>query len=184
MIDYLVLGSLAVLADDEPVDIGSTRQRVVLAVLLLDANRVVSRDRLVDALWDHNPPATARSQIHICVSALRRKLAAHGAPDIIETAPPGYLIRVDDRALDVRKFEALVASGRAATAAGRPHEAAHYLAAALELWRAGARRREQRRRPGCGDPAERGPARGDRRAPGPGSWSSAGITISSVSSPS
>jgi DNA-binding SARP family transcriptional activator/tetratricopeptide (TPR) repeat protein len=134
-LEYRVLGPLAVLADGKPIDIGSTRQRIVLAAMLLDANRVVSRDRLVDALWDRHPPATASSQIHICVSALRRKLAAHGAPDVIETVPPGYLIRVDDHALDAREFELLVASGRAAAADGRPHDAVRHLLASLELWR-------------------------------------------------
>jgi DNA-binding SARP family transcriptional activator len=136
--EYRVLGPLAVLADGQPIDIGSARQRVVLAVLLLEANRVVSRDRLVDALWDRHPPATASSQIHICVSALRRKLAAYGAPDVIETVPPGYLIRIDDHALDAREFELLVASGRAAAADGRPHDAVRHLLASLELWRGSA----------------------------------------------
>ena len=133
--EYRVLGPLAVLAGGAPIDIGSTRQRIILAALLLDANRVVSRDRLVDALWDRHPPATASNQIHICVAALRRKLTAHGAPDVIETISPGYLIRVDDHALDAREFELLVANGRAAAADGRPHDAARHLLASLELWR-------------------------------------------------
>jgi DNA-binding SARP family transcriptional activator/predicted negative regulator of RcsB-dependent stress response len=133
--EYRVLGPLALLADGKPVDIGSTRQRVVLAVLLLNANRVVPRDRLVDALWDRNPPTTANSQIQFCVSALRRKLAEHGAADVIATIPPGYLLRVADHTLDAQEFELLVASGRAAAADGRPHDAVRHLLASLELWR-------------------------------------------------
>jgi DNA-binding SARP family transcriptional activator/tetratricopeptide (TPR) repeat protein len=133
--EYRVLGPLAVLDDGKPVDIGSTRQRVVLAVLLMNANRVVSRDRLVDALWDRNPPSTANNQIQFCVSALRRKLAAHGAADVIETIPPGYLLRLGDHTLDAQEFELLVASGRAAAADGRPHDAVRHLIASLELWR-------------------------------------------------
>ncbi len=133
--EYRVLGPLALLADSKPVDIGSTRQRVVLAVLLLNADRVVSRDRLVDALWDRNAPATANSQIQFCVSALRRKLAAHGAADVIATTPPGYLLRLGDHTLDAQEFELLVESGRAAAADGRPHEAVRHLLAALEVWR-------------------------------------------------
>jgi DNA-binding SARP family transcriptional activator/predicted negative regulator of RcsB-dependent stress response len=133
--EYRVLGPLEVLAGGEPVDIGSSRQRVVLAALLLDANRVVSLDRIVDALWDNDPPVTARSQVQICVSALRRKLTAAGAAEGIVTCPPGYLIRVPERSLDAQEWELLVTDGRAAAAEGRLPDAARYLRTALGLWR-------------------------------------------------
>ncbi|MFE6615864.1 helix-turn-helix domain-containing protein [Amycolatopsis sp. NPDC057786] len=70
------------------------RQATVLSVLLLNANRVVGIDRLVDAVWDTEPPATAHTQVRICVSALRANLGGIGLPASIVTEPPGYLMRV------------------------------------------------------------------------------------------
>ncbi|WP_340688028.1 helix-turn-helix domain-containing protein [Amycolatopsis coloradensis] len=70
------------------------RQAIVLSVLLLNANRVVGIDRLIDAVWDTEPPATARTQVRICVSALRANLGGIGLPSSIVAEPPGYLMRV------------------------------------------------------------------------------------------
>ncbi|MBE1573518.1 helix-turn-helix domain-containing protein [Amycolatopsis roodepoortensis] len=74
------------------------RQAIVLDVLLLNANRVVGIDRLVDAVWATEPPATARTQVRLCVSALRANLDGIGLPSSIVTRPPGYLMRVADAA--------------------------------------------------------------------------------------
>ncbi|UMO99889.1 helix-turn-helix domain-containing protein [Amycolatopsis sp. EV170708-02-1] len=74
------------------------RQAIVLYVLLRNANRVVGIDRLVDAVWDTEPPATARAQVRICVSALRANLGRIGLPSSIVSEPPGYLMRVTDAA--------------------------------------------------------------------------------------
>jgi DNA-binding SARP family transcriptional activator len=68
-----------------PVLLGGLKQRAVLALLLLDAGRVVSIDRLVDALWGEEPPRTAVTSLHIFVSQLRKALG----PEILETKPPG-----------------------------------------------------------------------------------------------
>src|SRR3954471_8034294 len=70
-----LLGPLELVVDGRPVDIGSPRQRVVLAMLALNANRVTTVDQLIDAVWDDAPPASARSQIQICVSALRKLMS-------------------------------------------------------------------------------------------------------------
>lgn len=81
------------------------RQAIVLDVLLLNANRVVGIDRLIDAVWDTEPPPTARTQVRLCVSALRAHLGGLGLPSSIVTRSPGYLMQVADA---VPALEALV----------------------------------------------------------------------------
>jgi DNA-binding SARP family transcriptional activator len=133
--EYRLLGPLEILSGDRSLEISSARQRIVLSLLLLEANRSVSLSRLADAIWDDRPPATARSQVQTCISALRRRLGVVGGSRAILTQSVGYVIRVPDDALDVRNFEGLARRGRAAAAADRPEEAVLELRAALALWR-------------------------------------------------
>ena len=70
--EYRVLVPLEARREGTAVPIRGARQRTVLALLLLEADRIVPTDRLVDGVWDEDPPATSRSQIHICISSLRR----------------------------------------------------------------------------------------------------------------
>lgn len=132
---YRILGELTVLGESGPLLITSDRQRAVLALLLLEANRVVPVDRLIDGVWDGAPPDTARSQIHICVSRLRRSLRGAGVTDALVTRTPGYLIEVAEEHLDLHVFDRLTAAGRAAFAAGELAEAAERYGEALGLWR-------------------------------------------------
>ncbi|MFI7679162.1 BTAD domain-containing putative transcriptional regulator [Actinophytocola sp. NPDC049390] len=132
---YRLLGPLEVGHEGEQAIVRPGRQEIVLCVLLLNANRVVSIDRLIDAVWDTDPPATARTQVQICVSALRANLGRIGLPASIVTKPPGYLMRVADGELDAQVFGAHVAGADDAVRAGDPAEAAGLLAAALALWR-------------------------------------------------
>ncbi|MEV4847336.1 BTAD domain-containing putative transcriptional regulator [Micromonospora matsumotoense] len=111
------------------------RQRTVLSMLLLEPNRVVTVERLVDAVWDNTPPRTAKEQVRICVSAIRRAMTAGGRPDAIATRPPGYSIQCTDRELDLLEFNDLVATGRRLLGQGRPHDAVDALRDALRLWR-------------------------------------------------
>lgn len=129
-----LLGPLEVRADGVPIRLGGPRQQIVLSVLALAANRVVPRDRLIDAVWDDSPPSTARSQIHICISALRRSLPA-GDATAITTRPPGYMLTLPDEALDSHTFHQLVADARAAVRRDEPRLAADRLREALALWR-------------------------------------------------
>jgi DNA-binding SARP family transcriptional activator len=110
----------------------------VLGTLLLDANCVVSTAQLADALWDDAPPTTARGQVQICVSALRKTLTRLGLPDRIVTRPPGYLIEVADGELDLHYFDRLVLAGQQALAESRLDDAAEALSGALALWRGSA----------------------------------------------
>ena len=125
--EFRILGPLEVLAEDRPVALGGAKQRALLAVLLLHANEVVSRDRLIDELWGASPPDTARTALQVYVSQLRKALGR----DLILTQPPGYLIRVSDGELDFHRFERLVATARTE----EPAQAALLLREGLALWR-------------------------------------------------
>jgi DNA-binding SARP family transcriptional activator len=133
--EFRLLGSLEIVIGDRILRISSSRQRTVLAMLLLQANKVVPLGQLVDAVWDDHPPLTAKSQIHTCVSGLRSQLAGQGRQPPILTRPGGYTITVPDGRLDCANFEQLVTRGRQAAAEGRTAEAAADLRAALALWR-------------------------------------------------
>ena len=124
---FWILGPLEVLENGQALDVGGTKQRALLAVLLLNANRVVSRDRLIDALWDEQPPETAQKALQVYVSQLRRVLGK----ERLVTKPPGYLLRVDPEELDLARFEARF--GEAKNVA--PEAAAPKLREALALWR-------------------------------------------------
>ena len=112
--EFSLLGPLSASLEGTPIALGGPKQRALLAILLLDANHVVSADRLIDALWGDSPPDTAKNTLQVYVSQLR-KLLPEGA---LETAPPGYRLAVESDALDLARFERLVEEGRAALAAG------------------------------------------------------------------
>jgi DNA-binding SARP family transcriptional activator len=130
-----LLGPLALSVDGEERDLGGSRQRVVLAMLALNANRVVSIEQLIDAVWDSSPPTTSRAQIQICISGLRRVLGNTGDIVQIRTRAPGYLLEIPETNLDVTQFNNLVASARAHVESGRMSEAVATLRSALALWR-------------------------------------------------
>ncbi|MFE7409502.1 AfsR/SARP family transcriptional regulator [Streptomyces laurentii] len=132
---FRLLGPLEVAGPGGPALITAERQRVVLAVLLLEPNRIVPMGRLIDAVWGESPPPTARAQIQICVSMVRASMAKVGLPDVIQTRSPGYLAEVGDDELDLHVFERAAATGRTAAEAGRFEEAASAFETALGLWR-------------------------------------------------
>lgn len=134
-VQFRILGPLEVTTGSTPVPIPSGRQQTILGLLLLDANRVVSGDRLVDAVWHGDPPPTARSQIQNCVSALRQIFRNLGVPNPLVTSPPGYLMHVPGLRLDVAAFEQLVARAEQAEHRDQPADAVGLLNEALALWR-------------------------------------------------
>src|ERR671915_424784 len=103
--EFRILGPLQVLDEGRELPLGGAKQRALLALLLLDPNRVVARDCLIDELWGGSPPDTARTALQVYVSHLRKALGR----DLILTQPPGYLIRVSDGELDFQRFERLAA---------------------------------------------------------------------------
>jgi DNA-binding SARP family transcriptional activator/ABC-type transport system substrate-binding protein/streptogramin lyase len=130
-VEFAVLGRLEVRIDGEAVPLGGPKQRALLALLLLNASEVVSRDRLVDGLWGERAPASADRSLDSYVSRLRTLIG----PDRIERHAPGYLLRVEQGELDLERFERLLEEGRTAAAAGRAQEASDRLHEALVLWR-------------------------------------------------
>ncbi|HEY2579368.1 MAG TPA: BTAD domain-containing putative transcriptional regulator [Streptosporangiaceae bacterium] len=133
--EFRLLGPLEVVSSGHVVEIGSARQRIVLSMLLLQANQAVPLGRLVDAVWADTPPTTSKSQIQACISALRRQFTGAAPGCEIATRSVGYAILLPDQALDVDRFQQLVSRGRAAAGERRTEEAVQDLRAALDLWR-------------------------------------------------
>src|SRR4051794_3585610 len=106
--DFRILGPLEVVSGGRTLDLGGEKQRALLAALLLEPNRVVSRDRLVDVLWDDAPPATAQKALQVHVSQLRKLLGA----DRVVTKAPGYLLAIEPDELDAACFRRLHGEGR------------------------------------------------------------------------
>jgi DNA-binding SARP family transcriptional activator len=127
VVEFRILGPLEAVAEGRSLALGGAKQRAVLALLLLEAGRVVSTDRLMDALWSGEPPPTATASLQNFVSQLRRSLGA----EAIETRPPGYLVRVEAGQLDLANVRRLVDEARASD----PLRRARLLEDALALWR-------------------------------------------------
>ena len=106
--EFRILGPLEVFDEGRSVDVGAAKQRALLAVLLLNANRVVSSDRLTEALWGERAPGTAQKALQVYVSHLRKALGR----DRILTRAPGYELRVEAGELDLERFQSLVEGER------------------------------------------------------------------------
>ncbi|MFL6068268.1 MAG: BTAD domain-containing putative transcriptional regulator [Gaiellaceae bacterium] len=124
------MGPLEVEGDRGPIVIPGHQQRALLAVLLLEAGRVVPTDRLVDLLWGDAPPRTAATSLQNALSKLRRALGAH----VLETRAPGYVLRVGPESIDARRFEQQIRDARRSG----PEERREQLQRALGLWRGAA----------------------------------------------
>jgi DNA-binding SARP family transcriptional activator len=138
--EFRILGPVEVLAEGHTVRLGGSKQRGLLALLLLHANETLSTDRLIEELWGEQPPATAAKTVQVHVSRLRKLLATAGgarsAGDaMIMTREHGYELRVDLERLDRHRFEQLIAQGTSELAMARPERAADALERALGLWR-------------------------------------------------
>ena len=117
----------------DEIAVTAAKRRALLALLVLNHDRAVAADVLIEELWGAEPPPRAASTLQAHLSHLRRTLG----PDApaIDAQPPGYIMRVDPEAIDLVRFERLAALGRAAHAAGRVDDASRHLRAALALWR-------------------------------------------------
>ena len=115
--EFRILGPLDVVEGERAVDLPGAKHRALLAMLLLHANEVVSTERLIEALWEDEPPQGAQKTLQVYVSQLRKALGK----DRVQTKAPGYLLRVADDELDLARFQRLVGDGR--------------LTEALALWR-------------------------------------------------
>jgi DNA-binding SARP family transcriptional activator len=128
-VDFRILGPLEVWDEDRAVPLRGTRQRALLAYLVLRANEVVPSDRLLEEVWREDQPGAGDTALRVRVSQLRKALGSHGGR--IVTQPPGYVLRLDRGQLDLHRFEDLVAEADGAD----PATAASKLRDALALWR-------------------------------------------------
>lgn len=126
-IEFSVLGPLEVAIRGAVLPVGGPRQRALLALLLLNANRAVSRERLMEGLWGESPPETAPNALQVAVHGLRKVLGA----ERIERRGEGYVLHVHPGELDLDRFEGLAARARSQ----EPQAASKTFAEALDLWR-------------------------------------------------
>src|SRR5438876_11245795 len=101
--EFRILGELEVFANGHAVDLAGAKQRALLALLLLEANRSVSRDRLIDALWDDEPTPSAQKALQVYVSQLRKLLGK----ERLVTQPAGYLLWAGPDEIDLDRFRRL-----------------------------------------------------------------------------
>ncbi|WP_141579084.1 AfsR/SARP family transcriptional regulator [Actinomadura sp. WMMA1423] len=134
-----LLGTLSLHLNRRPVTISAPKQRQVLALLALNAGRVVTVPTLVEELWGDSPPRSYATTLQTYVLQLRKALAAadsdqHGARTVLSTCHYGYLFEGDACQTDVEAFDRGVRAGRAAAEAGDHRLAAQELSQALQLW--------------------------------------------------
>jgi WD40 repeat protein/DNA-binding SARP family transcriptional activator/energy-coupling factor transporter ATP-binding protein EcfA2 len=138
-IEFRILGPIEVADDAGPIKLGGPKQRAVLTILLLDANRVVPVEQIADDLYGDALPATAVAQVQDHVSQLRKllgqKRGTGTGESILETRAPGYRLRVGPDQLDAFRFENLAAEASGALGRGDADAAARLLRQALALWR-------------------------------------------------
>jgi DNA-binding SARP family transcriptional activator len=138
VIEFGILGPLEARREGSELTLGGRKQRAVLALLLLEAGRVVSIDRIAEELYAGDTPVSAVTQVHRQISELRRALdpaETEAGWSIVETRAPGYVVHVDPDALDLRRFERLCARADDALNGGDAAGAVEALDDALALWR-------------------------------------------------
>src|SRR5829696_7758970 len=131
MIEFRILGPLEAEDEGRLVPLGGSKQRAVLAILLLHRGEAVSVDRLVDELWGEQPPDTATKTVQVYVSRLRKELGQ----DVVITRGGGYVLDIEPGQLDAERFERLTLEGRYALERGEARGASELLRQALDLWR-------------------------------------------------
>ena len=134
MTEFRILGPLEVADGANALPLPGGKAAALLARLLVDANRTVSVDTIVDSLWGDAAPASAIKMVHVYVSQLRKVLPA----GVLRTRAPGYVLEVAPEAVDLAQFTRLRGEGRAALAEGDPATASARLRAGLALWRGAA----------------------------------------------
>ena len=138
-VELRVLGPLEVRVGGTSLPLGGRKQRVVLAMLVLEANRMVTADRIVDAVWGDAAADRSTGTLHVYLSNLRRALepaaAALGVKDLIATQRPGYVLQADPALVDLSRFEAAVTEARRAAERGDHATASARFHDAVGLWR-------------------------------------------------
>lgn len=136
MAELQLFGPVELWASGRPVDLGSIKQRTVLAALLVDLGRPVSTETLIDRVWDDNPPAGARSTLYSYVTGLRRALTeatkADGTSACLVRRSGGYLLGIDPDSVDLHRFRRLLDRVQVE---GQPEARVALLRKAIEQWK-------------------------------------------------
>lgn len=133
LLQFQLLGPVEAFADGRRVDLGSAKQRCVLAVLLAEAGRVVHVDQLVDRVWGSAPPSAVRSTLYSYMTRIRTALRRAGTPRIsLHHRAGGYVLELDEDLVDMYRFRRLVTD---AGVADSDELVGELLCDALALWR-------------------------------------------------
>jgi predicted ATPase/DNA-binding SARP family transcriptional activator/class 3 adenylate cyclase len=135
VIEFALLGPLEVRRDGQVLRLGGFKQRLLLGVLLVEANRAVATLRLIELLWGTDPPETAANILQQYISQLRRLLETQGGQQTVVSQAPGYQLRADPDQVDAARFEHLAAAARQASTKGGDDEALQLYAEAEAIWR-------------------------------------------------
>lgn len=137
MVRYAILGPIELRDGDRKVAVGGPRQVALLALLLLNANRALSRDLLIDALWDDFGPTGAVKRLQVAIARLRRTLKVNDpqGDSVLQTVAGGYLLAVGPGELDAEVFQTRMQEGRRALEGGDAAGAQALLRDALDMWR-------------------------------------------------
>ncbi|MGW0518078.1 BTAD domain-containing putative transcriptional regulator [Crossiella sp. NPDC003009] len=130
-VEIRLLGPVELVLDGEPVPVGGSAVRCLLAALVAEPGQVVSAERITEVLWDGRPPATARTIVQGYVSRLRKLFAELALPVSLDTRAPGYLLRMDPGLVDAHRARGLAAAARDLP----PGPRAELLGQVLDLWR-------------------------------------------------
>src|SRR6201993_924235 len=132
-----MLGPLQMCANGTELPLGAAKQRAVLATLLINRNRIVPIDSVIDAVWQERPPSEARGTLHAHVSRIRRLMSGSGIDPaaVVVSIQPRYRLNVPDEACDIGRFAVEQKAGINAAALGRFEEASDRLSTALSEWR-------------------------------------------------
>jgi DNA-binding SARP family transcriptional activator len=135
--EFGVLGPLQICVNGAPIALGTPKQRAVLAMLLINRNRPVGTDALIEAAWEQFPPPDPRASLHSYVSNLRKLLGGIGVDSrtALVSAPPGYRLAVPENDCDIGRFVLGKTAGVQAAASGKFEQACESLRAALSEWR-------------------------------------------------
>lgn len=137
--DFHVLGALEIRQADRMILLPSGRAQIVLAALIAHRNEIIPQERLIRICWEESPPATAPTQIHGFISALRKALMKQASvasePHVVSTHGSGYRLNTGADDVDIDRFERYIEQARGRRSAGSHEAAADLLRSALSLWR-------------------------------------------------
>ncbi|MDQ7905927.1 BTAD domain-containing putative transcriptional regulator [Phytohabitans sp. ZYX-F-186] len=129
-----MLGPVTVAVRGSRHRIPRAQTRGLLALMLINLGRRISREAVIEAMWGGTPPSTARSQVHNAVTVIRAHLAEVGAPEVLDSGPSGYELLVEPDQVDAARFDDGVRLARDAAARGNHQEAVRLVRAALDRW--------------------------------------------------